>query len=66
MKNMVSLARLGQEYNPALKQDGARKMMKRMIDNTPGLKESLSAVGFDGRKVTPKIRKVFYEYLGEV
>lgn len=62
---ITNLTKLGQEYSPGLTAPGARTMMKRMIADTVGLDEALRLAGFNGKTVTPKIRQIFYEYLGE-
>lgn len=61
-----ALAELGQEYRPDIGRDAARRMMHGFIKDTPGLSGALRASGWNGKNVTPRIRKVFYEYLGEV
>ena len=63
-QRMCSLSQLGGEYRPDISMDAARKMMIKMIDDTKGLKDALNAVGWNGRTVTPKIREVFYRFLG--
>lgn len=66
MMPIVTLAQLGMEYRPDVGPDTARRMMHGFIKAMPGLRGALCAAGFDGKTVTPRIRKVFYEYLGEV
>ena len=65
-KMIVSLAELGQEYRPDIQKSAARKMMHGFIRGTPGLAGALRNAGWNGRDVTPRIREIFYEYLGEV
>lgn len=65
MRKIVSLGQLGQEYRPDIQRGSARKMMIGFIKNTRGLETALMAAGWNGRDVTPRIRQVFYDYLGE-
>lgn len=67
MKNsgIISLGQLGLEYRPDIQLPAARMMMKGLIERTPGLPGALKTAGWDGRNVTPRIRQVFYDYLGE-
>lgn len=65
MNGIISLACLGLEYRPDIQKPAARKMMKGFIERTPGLRGALQCAGWNGRDVTPRIRQVFYDYLGE-
>ena len=67
MKNggICNLTELGLEYRPDICKDSARRMMRRMVAGTKGLKEALEDVGWNGRTITPRIRGIFYEFLGE-
>lgn len=66
MRRIVSLASLGQEYRPDIRRDAARKMMQGYIKTVPGLNGALNNAGWNGKDVTPRIRQVFYDYIGEV
>lgn len=65
-RKIVSLASFGQEYRPDIGPAAARKMMQGYIKTVPGLNGALSNAGWNGRDVTPRIRQVFYDYIGEV
>lgn len=66
MRRIVSLASFGQEYRPDIGPAAARKMMQGYVRSVPGLLGALRDAGWNGRDVTPRIRQVFYEYIGEV
>lgn len=59
------LSKLAYAYFPDYGREWARRKFREMIHETRGLEAALKDAGFNGTTVSPRIRQVFFEYLGE-